>query len=299
MYECYFCIVDMHAITVRQDPALLRRRTLEQLAQYIACGIDPDACALFVQSHVPQHAQLAWTLGCYTMFGELQRMTQFKDKAAKNAENINAGLFTYPVLMTADILVYQANLVPIGEDQKQHLELARDVAQRFNAAHGETFAVPEPFIPKTGARVMSLQDPTSKMSKSDATKGASVYLMDTPEAIMRAFKRAVTDSQAEVRHDTAAKPGVSNLMEIYSAATGADYAAIEAQFAGKGYGDFKTAVGEAVVELLRPIRERTEQLLRDEGYLARIYASGAEKASAAAERTMRAVYDKLGFVERA
>jgi tryptophanyl-tRNA synthetase len=297
-YDCYFCIVDMHAITVRQDPAELRRRTLEQLAQYIACGIDPEACALFVQSHAPQHAELAWALGCYTMFGELQRMTQFKEKSAKNAENINAGLFTYPVLMAADILAYQTDLVPVGDDQKQHLELTRDIAQRFNGVYGDVFTIPEPYIPKTGARIMSLQDPGSKMSKSDGTAGASVYLMDTPETIMRAFKRAVTDSGADVRYDPAEKPGVSNLMQIYAAATGRDFAAIESEFAGRGYGDFKLAVGEAVAETLRPIRERAEDLMKNRDYLAEIYKKGAQRASATAGRTLRKVYKKLGFVEK-
>jgi tryptophanyl-tRNA synthetase len=298
MYDCYFCIVDMHAITVRQDPAELRRRTLEQLAQYIACGLDPEACALFVQSHAPQHAELAWVLGCYTMFGELQRMTQFKEKSSKNTENINSGLFTYPVLMAADILAYQADLVPVGDDQKQHLELTRDIAQRFNGIYGDVFTVPEPYIPKTGARIMSLCDPSSKMSKSDGTSGASVYLMDTPEAIMRAFKRAVTDSGSEVRYDLAEKPGVSNLMQIYSAATGMDLSAIEARFSGRGYGYFKSAVGEAVAETLRPIRERAADLMKNKDYLAGIYKKGARRASETSGRTLRGVYEKLGFVEK-
>jgi tryptophanyl-tRNA synthetase len=298
MYDCYFCIVDMHAVTVRQRPAELRRRTLEQLAQYVACGLDPDACALFVQSHVPAHAALAWALGCFTMFGELQRMTQFKDKSAKHAENINAGLFTYPVLMAADILVYQADLVPVGDDQKQHLELTRDIAQRFNSVYGDVFTIPEPYIPKTGARIMSLQNPESKMSKSDTTAGASVYLTDSPEDIMRAFRRAVTDSGSDVRYDAENKPGVSNLIQIYSAATGKDIDAIEAEFAGGGYGDFKRAVGESVVELLRPIREKTVDLLKNRDYLAEIYKKGAERASETANRTLRKVYEKLGFVGR-
>jgi tryptophanyl-tRNA synthetase len=297
-YECFYCIVDMHAITARQDPAELRRRTLVQLAQYIACGIDPDACALFVQSHVPQHAELAWALGCYTMFGELQRMTQFKEKSAKNTENVNAGLFTYPVLMAADILLYRADLVPVGDDQKQHLELTRDIAQRFNGIYGEVFTMPEPYIPKTGARIMSLQNPASKMSKSDGTAGASVYLLDSADTIMRAFRRAVTDSGSEVRYDPAEKPGVSNLMQIYSAATGKSFGEIETEFSGRGYGDFKPVVGEAVAELLRPIRERTSELLKNRDYLASIYKRGAERASERADRTLRKVYGKLGFVEK-
>ncbi|MDR2356473.1 MAG: tryptophan--tRNA ligase [Oscillospiraceae bacterium] len=298
-YDCFFFIADMHAITVRQNPADLRRRTLQQLAQYIACGIDPETCALFVQSHVSEHAELAWALGCCTMFGELQRMTQFKEKSAKNSENVNAGLFTYPVLMAADILLYQADLVPVGEDQKQHLELTRDIAQRFNGLCGDVFTIPEPYIPKTGARIMSLQDPGNKMSKSDSAAGASVYLLDSPDAVMRAFRRAVTDSGSDIRYDPAGKPGVSNLMQIYSAATGKSFGEIEVEFSGKGYGDFKTAVGETVTELLRPIRERTEDLLKNKDYLASIYKSGAAKASERARRTLGKVYKKLGFAEKA
>ncbi|MDR2616075.1 MAG: tryptophan--tRNA ligase, partial [Oscillospiraceae bacterium] len=295
-YLSYYCIVDMHAITVRQDPETLRRNTLEQLAQYIAAGLDPKSCVLFVQSHVPAHAQLGWVLGCFTMFGELGRMTQFKEKSAKNAENINAGLFTYPALMAADILAYQADLVPVGEDQKQHLELTRDVAQRFNSAYGETFKIPEPYIPKIGARVMDLQAPENKMSKSASASGGCVCLMDKPEDILKAFKRAVTDSETEVRFDPSTKPGVSNLMEIYAVCAGKTIAETEREFSGRGYGDFKKAVGEAVVETLRPIREETYRLLDDRAALAKICADGAERASLAADRTLRNVYDKLGFV---
>ena len=295
-YDCIYCIVDMHAITVRQDPALLRRRTLEQLAQYIACGLDPVRSVIFIQSHVPQHAELAWVLGCYTQFGELSRMTQFKDKSKKHADNITAGLFTYPVLMAADILLYQADLVPVGQDQKQHVELCRDVAQRFNGVYSDTFTLPEPFIPKMGARVMSLGDPSSKMSKSDPD--GCVFLMDTPEVIQKKFKRAVTDSETQVRFDPEHKPGISNLLTIYCAATGKTIAEAEAEFADQGYGVFKPAVGEAVVELVRLIREKTEQLLGDKAYLESIYKEGAERASYLAAKTLRKVYKKVGFVAR-
>lgn len=297
-YNCYYCIVDMHAITARQNPAELRRRTLNQLAQYLACGLDPEKNTIFIQSHVSAHAELAWVLNCYTMFGELSRMTQFKDKSAKNTDNINAGLFTYPVLMASDILLYQADLVPVGEDQKQHVEITRDIATRFNGAYGDVFTIPEPFIPKVGARIMSLTTPENKMSKSDTDPGGCIYLMQKPEELMRAFKRAVTDSETSVRFDPAAKPGVSNLMQIYSVATGLSFAQIEADFEGRGYGDFKTAVGESVVELLRPIREEAERLISDKAYLEGIYRAGAEAASRTAYKTLRKVYKKLGFVER-
>jgi len=297
-YECYYCIVDMHAITVRQDPTELRKRTLEQLAQYIACGLDPEKNTIFIQSHVSAHAELAWVLNCYAMFGELSRMTQFKDKSSRNADNINAGLFTYPVLMAADILLYQADLVPVGEDQKQHVELTRDIAQRFNGIYGEVFKMPEPFIPKVGARIMSLASPENKMSKSDKDPGGCIYLMQKPEDIMRSFKRAVTDSDTVVRFDPANKPGISNLMTIYSLAANKSFAEIEAEFAGKGYGEFKLAVGEAVVELLRPIREEAERLLKDKAYLESVYREGAERASRVASKTLRKVYKKVGFVGR-
>ncbi|MBR6812462.1 MAG: tryptophan--tRNA ligase [Oscillospiraceae bacterium] len=297
-YDCYFCIVDMHAITVRQEPAMLRKRTLAQLAQYIACGIDPQQSTIFIQSHVHQHAELAWALNCYTRFGELSRMTQFKDKSAKNADNINAGLFTYPVLMAADILLYQADLVPVGGDQKQHVELCRDIANRFNGVYGNVFTVPEPFIPKVGARIMSLATPENKMSKSDPDPTGCIYLMQKPEEIMRSFKRAVTDSETRVVYDPAAKPGISNLMSIYSASTGRSFEQIENEFEGKGYGDFKTAVGEAVVELLRPIREEAERLIADKAYLEQVYRDGAERAGRRAQRTVSKVYKKLGFVAR-
>jgi len=298
-YNCYYCIVDMHAITARQEPALLRRRTLEQLAQYIACGLDPDKNTIFVQSHVPAHAELAWVLSCYAMYGELARMTQFKDKSAKNADNINAGLFTYPVLMAADILLYQAHLVPVGSDQKQHVELTRDIAQRFNGIYGEVFTMPEPFIPEIGARIMSLTSPENKMSKSDKDPGGCIYLMQKPEEIMRCFKKAVTDSDTEncVRYDPRTKPGVSNLMQIYAAATGRSLGEIEREFSGCGYGVFKPRVGEAVVELLRPIREEAERMMKDKAYLESVYRAGAERAAHVAERTMRKVYKKIGFLQ--
>ena len=296
-YDCYYFMADMHAITVRQNPADLRRRTVEQLAQYIACGLDPEKNTLFIQSHVHEHAELGWVLNCYAMFGELSRMTQFKDKSAKNAENINGGLFTYPALMAADILLYQPDFVPVGEDQKQHVALPRDIANRFNGVYGETFKIPQSFIPKVGARVMSLTDPTKKMSKSENEDTGRIILMDKPEDIMRRFRRAVTDSGSEVRYDPENKPGVSNLMTIYSAATGRSYAEIEAEFAGLGYGDFKTRVGEAVVELLRPIREESERLIKDKAYLESVYRSGAQRAQRIASRTLAKVYRKVGFAK--
>jgi tryptophanyl-tRNA synthetase len=297
-YNCYYCIVDMHAITVRQNPADLRRRTLEQLAQYIACGLDPEKNTVFIQSHVPAHAELSWVLSCYTMFGELSRMTQFKDKSAKNTDNINAGLFTYPALMAADILLYQANLVPVGSDQKQHVELCRDVATRFNGIYGDVFTIPEPFIPQVGARIMSLASPENKMSKSDKDPGGCIYIMQSPDDIMRCFKRAVTDSDTCVRYDVSEKPGISNLMQIYSVATGESFDKIEAEFEGKGYGEFKPKVGEAVVEMLRPIREEATRLLKDKAYLESVYRQGAEKAAFTANKTLRKVHKKIGFVAK-
>ncbi len=297
-FDCYWFMADLHTITVRQDPAALRKRTLAQIATYIACGLDPEKNTIFVQSHVSAHAELGWVLDCYTMFGELSRMTQFKDKSARNADNINAGLFTYPCLMAADILLYQPDFVPVGEDQKQHVEICRDIANRFNHLYGEVFKVPEPYIPKTGARVMSLNAPESKMSKS--MPDGCVFLLEKPEDIMRKFKRAVTDSDTErcVRLDRENKPGVANLMGIYSAVTGKSFEAIEAEFEGKGYGVLKPAVGEAVVETLRPIREETERLLADKAYLESVYRAGAERASRAAENTLRKVYKKVGFLPR-
>ena len=297
-YDCLYCIVDMHAITVRQDPVKLRKQAKDLLVQYLAVGLDPEKNIIYYQSHVPQHAELAWILNCYTYMGELNRMTQFKDKCAKHADNINAGLFTYPSLMAADILLYQADLVPVGGDQKQHVEICRDIATRFNGLYGDTFKLPDPYIPKVGARIMSLTTPTSKMSKSDKDQNGCVYMLEKPEDILRKFKKAMTDSDACVRFDPENKPGVSNLMQIYSVATGRDYAAIEAEFAGQGYGSFKTAVGESVVELLRPIREETERLLADKSYLESVYRAGAEKAAYVANRTLSKVYKKVGFLAR-
>ncbi|MCI2058203.1 MAG: tryptophan--tRNA ligase [Oscillibacter sp.] len=295
-YECIYCIVDMHAITVRQVPAELRRRSLVQLAEYIACGLDPSKNVMFIQSHVPQHAELSWILGCYTQFGELSRMTQFKMKSQQHADNITAGLFTYPVLMAADILLYQADLVPVGEDQKQHVELCRDIAQRFNGLYSDTFTLPEPFIPKLGARIMSLGDPGSKMSKSDPD--GCVYMMDKPEDIQRKFKRAVTDCEAAVKFDKVNKPGVSNLLTIYCAASGKTVQEAEEAFAGQGYGVFKPAVADAVVELMRPIREETERLIADKSYLESVYRDGARRAQGIAQKTLSKVQRKIGFLAR-
>ncbi|HNX14152.1 MAG TPA: tryptophan--tRNA ligase [Oscillospiraceae bacterium] len=297
-YDCVYCIVDMHAVTVRQDPATLRKRSLSLLAQYIACGLDPNKNIMFIQSHVPAHAELAWVLNCFTMVGELNRMTQFKDKSKKNKDNINAGLYDYPVLMASDILLYQANLVPVGDDQKQHVELCRDVAGRFNGVYGDVFTIPEPFIPKIGARIMSLSDPESKMSKSEEDPAGTVDLMDEPNIILSKFKKAVTDSETCVKYDPKNKKGISNLMSIYSASTGKTFKEIEAEFEGKGYGVFKPAVGEAVVELLRPIRAKAGQLLSDKAYLESIYKDGAQKASVLAARTLSKVYKKVGFVAK-
>ncbi len=297
IYNCLYCVVDMHAITVRQDPKKLREQTLSLLALYIACGLDPEKNIMYIQSHVPQHAELSWILNCYTMFGELSRMTQFKDKSSKHADNVNAGLFDYPVLMAADILLYKTDLVPIGQDQKQHLELARNVAERFNGVHGNTFTVPEPYIPKVGGRIMSLAEPEKKMSKSDENENAIVLLLDKPEAIMKKFKRAVTDSEAVVEYREG-KHGINNLMTIYSIATGKTMDEITNEFSGRGYGDFKVAVGESVVEMLRPIREKTEELLKHPDYLESIYKNNAQRASVLAERTMEKVRKKVGFVKK-
>ena len=297
-FNCFYFMADLHTLTVRQNPAELRRRSTTQLAQYIACGLDPEKNVLFLQSHVHEHAELGWILNCYTMFGELSRMTQFKDKCAKNADNINGGLFTYPSLMAADILLYQADYVPVGEDQKQHCELTRDIANRFNNLYGETFKVPEPYISKVGARIMSLGNPTSKMSKSDPA--GCVFLMDSPEEISRKFKRAITDSDTErcVRYDPENKPGVANLMNIYASVTGKSFDEIESEFAGKGYGVFKPAVGDAVIETLRPIREEAERILADKAYLKQVYTDGAMKASSVARKTLRKVYKRVGLVEK-
>lgn len=296
-YHCYYSIMDMHAITVRQVPAELRRRTYETLALYIACGIDPEKNTLFVQSHVSAHAELGWILDCYTMFGELNRMTQFKDKSAKMADNINAGLFTYPSLMAADILLYQTELVPVGADQKQHLELARNVAERFNGIYGDTFVVPDGYIPKTSAKIMSLADPEKKMSKSDENENAVVRVLDPRDVIMRKFKRAVTDSGSEVRRGEG-KAGIENLMSIYGAVTGKSAEEIEREFEGMGYGDFKSAVGEACADALEPVQAEYTRILSDKAYLEDVMKNGAEFAESAARRTMSKVRRKVGFAER-
>ena len=296
-YDCLYCIVDMHAITVRQDPVKLRKQAKDLLVQYLAVGLDPEKNIIYYQSHVPQHAELAWILNCYTYMGELNRMTQFKDKCAKHADNINAGLFTYPSLMAADILLYQTDLVPVGEDQRQHLELTRDIAQRFNGIYGDVFKVPDAYIGKVGARVMALQEPTKKMSKSDENQNNIITLMDDPKVIMNKMKRAMTDSDTEVRF-AEEKPGISNLLSIYCAVTGKTIAESEKEFAGVGYGTVKTAVGEAVVAELEPVQKRVKELEANKDYLDAIIKSGAEKASRLADRTLTKVQKKVGFPPR-
>lgn len=295
-YDCLYCVVDLHAITVRQDPPTLRRRIYETLAIYIACGLDPAKNTLFVQSHVPAHAELAWVLNCYTMFGELSRMTQFKDKSAKYAQNVNAGLFTYPTLMASDILLYQTDLVPTGADQKQHIELTRDIADRFNGVYGDTFKIPEPLISKSGTKIMSLAEPTKKMSKSDENENAAVRILDPKDAVIRKFKRAVTDSDTCVRM-AEGKDGINNLMTIYSCFTGKSFDEIEREFEGRGYGDFKLAAGEAVADGLAPVRSEFERLMKDKAYLETIMKDGAARASYMARKTLSKVYRKLGFVQ--
>ncbi len=294
-FDCIYALADLHTITVRQEPAQMRKNILDAYASILACGIDVEKSLFFIQSHVHTHAELSWILNCNTQFGELSRMTQFKDKSAKHADNINAGLFTYPCLMAADILLYQADYVPVGADQKQHLELSRDIAQRFNGQYGNVFKVPDGYYPKHGARVMSLQDPTRKMSKSDENVNGCVHLLDSPEVIMKKFKRAVTDSEACVKYGEN-KPGVNNLMAIYGAVTGLTNEQIEKEFEGKGYGDFKTAVGEAVVETLRPIRERYEQYIKDKAYLEECYRKADEIALKISQRTLNEAMKKVGFI---
>ena len=296
-YNFLYCVVDMHAITVRQTPAELRRRTMETVAIYLASGIDPEKSLIFVQSHVPAHAQLAWVLDCYTMFGELSRMTQFKDKSAKNAQNINAGLFTYPALMAADILLYQADLVPVGIDQKQHLELTRDIAELFNQVYGNTFVVPECYMPKTGAKICSLADPTKKMSKSDENPNACVLMLDSKDDIIRKFKRAVTDSDTVVKYADG-KDGINNLMSIYSCFTGKTFEEIEKEFEGRGYGDFKMAVGEACADGLAPMQTEFKRLMADKAYLETIMRENADQASYIARKTLSKVYRKIGFLAK-
>ncbi len=296
-YNCLYCIVDMHAITVRQDPAKLRRQAKELLMQYIAVGLDPAKNIIYYQSHVPQHAELGWVLNCFTYMGELGRMTQYKDKCQTHADNINAGLFTYPVLMAADILLYQADLVPVGEDQRQHLEITRDIASRFNGIYGDVFTVPEAYIGKVGARIMALQDPSKKMSKSDENKNNTIALMDDPAVILNKVKRAMTDSENEVRFSED-KPGISNLLNIYCAVTEKTVAEAEREFANVSYGAFKTAVGEAVVANLEPIQKKVKDLEKNQDYMDEIIKAGAEKASRLADRTLRKVHKKVGFPPR-
>lgn len=299
-YECLYAVMDMHSITVRQNPAELRKRTLDLLKMYIACGIDPEKNIIFVQSHVPSHAQLGWVLDCYTYMGELSRMTQFKDKSKSHADNINAGLFTYPVLMAADILLYGADLVPVGKDQMQHIEICRDIATRFNGIYGDVFKLPKGFMPKAGAKVMSLQEPSKKMSKSDPNPKSLISMLDEPNVIAKKIKSAVTDSEGvvEYREGDETKAGINNLMTIYSAMTGSSMDSITSEFSGHGYGDFKSAVAEAVVEHIRPIREEYDRLSSDKAYLEQIYKAGAEKAEAIAWKTVRTVYKKIGFLAR-
>ena len=296
-YDCIYCVVDQHAITVRQTPAELRKKTYEAAAMLLASGIDPQKSLLFIQSHVPQHSQLAWVLSCNAQFGELSRMTQFKDKSAKHADNINTGLFTYPVLMAADILLYGTHYVPVGGDQKQHVELARDIAQRFNNAYSDTFVLPEPMIPKVGARIMSLQEPTKKMSKSDANEKSFVLMTDSADVIMKKFKSAVTDSDGVVRFDVENKPGISNLMGIYSVMTGKTMADIEKEFDGQGYGTFKTAVAESVITTLKPVQDEYNRILADKAYLESTLKDGAQKAQYVANKLVNKVYRKVGFAQ--
>lgn len=292
-YECIFSVVDLHAITVRQDPTELKERCYALLAQYIACGLDPEKCTMFMQSHVPQHSQLAWILNCYTYMGELSRMTQFKDKSARHADNINAGLFTYPVLMASDILLYNADLVPVGHDQKQHLELTRDLAERFNGIYGDTFKIPEGYIAKHGARVMDLTDPTKKMSKSEPQ--GSIALLEEPASIMKKFKRAVTDSFGYVKYEEG-RFAMNNLISIYCSTTGKTADEVEKEFEGKGYGDFKKAVAEAVISELEPVQTEYAKLMEDKAYLETVFKAGAERAEAIAEKTLRDVYEKIGYI---
>lgn len=294
-FECTYAVADLHAITVRQEPAKLRSQIYSTFALLLALGLDEKKCTLFIQSHVPEHAQLSWLLSCYTQFGELSRMTQFKDKSAKHSDNVNVGLFAYPSLMAADILLYKPDLVPVGADQKQHLEIARDIALRFNGIYGDVFTVPEPYIPKTGARVMSLQDPSKKMSKSDENQNAWVAILDDRDTIIRKFKRAVTDSESCVRVSED-KPGVSNLIGIYSAVTGKTADEVEREFDSKGYGEFKLAVGEAVADELKPIKERYDRIISDKETLERIFRDGAEKAEYVARKTYFKAMKKVGFV---
>lgn len=297
-YECLYGVMDLHSLTLRQDPAEFRKNARSLYALYVAAGLDPEKNCIYFQSHVSGHAELSWILGCFTYMGELNRMTQFKDKASKHADNINAGLYTYPVLMAADILLYQSDVVPVGVDQKQHLEITRDIAQRFNAIYGDVFTIPQAYIPKTGAKIMSLQEPEKKMSKSDENTNATIYLLDEKDAIIRKFKRAVTDSGSEVRFAPQEKPGVSNLMEIYGCVTGKSHEEIEKDFAGKGYGDFKMAAGEAVAEHLAPLQAKYKELMADKAYIDSMIKNNDEKAQYYANKTLRKVQKKVGLTEK-
>jgi tryptophanyl-tRNA synthetase len=294
-YHCFFMIADLHTITVRQEPKVLREKTLDTLAMYIACGIDPNISTLFVQSHIPAHSQLQWVLNCFTGFGECSKMTQFKDKSKAHSDNINVGLFAYPVLQAADILLYQADLVPVGEDQKQHLELTRNIAQRFNFNYSDTFKLPEPYIPKIGAKIMSLQEPTKKMSKSDENEKNILFLTDTDEQIINKIKRSVTDSDTEIKCHTD-KPGITNLITLYSIASNITMPEVENLFVGKTYGEFKLAVADAVVSYIKPIREKFLEIRSDKKYLQEIIVNGAEKANNIAFKTLRKVYKKVGLL---
>ena len=296
-YQCFYCVVDMHSITIRQEPAELRKRARELLTLYIAAGLNPEKNCIYYQSHVSAHAELSWILNCFTYMGELNRMTQFKDKSAKHTDNINAGLYTYPVLMAADILLFQSDVVPVGSDQKQHLEIARDIAERFNSIYGDVFTIPEPYIGKQGARIMSLQDPEKKMSKSDENLNASIYLMDDRDTVIRKFKRAVTDSDNQIRYSEE-KPGIKNLIDIYGLATGKPVVEVEKEFASSGYGDFKLAVGESVADLLKPLQDKFDELQKDKDYIDSIIKANAEKANYYATKTLRKVQKKVGFPER-
>lgn len=294
-FDCAYFLADLHSITIRQDPKIFRQRSLETYALLLACGINPDKSLVFIQSHVPAHSEACWILQCYTQFGELSRMAQFKDKSQRHPENINAGLFAYPSLQAADILLYQADVVPVGEDQKQHLEITRDVANRFNNVHGNVFKIPEAYIPKVGAKIMSLADPTKKMSKSDENPRATISILDKPEVIMKKIRSATTDSDTKICYGEG-KDGINNLMTIYSIATGRDFSSIENEFEGKGYGDFKSTVGESVVEMLRPVREKHEGLMKDKSYLVECYTKGAQSANRIAERTLNKMKKKIGLI---
>lgn len=297
-YDCLFGVMDLHSLTVRQNPAEFRQKARSLYTLYAAAGLDPEKNCIYFQSHVSGHAELGWILNCFTYMGELNRMTQFKDKSAKHADNINAGLYTYPVLMAADILLYQADVVPVGVDQKQHLEITRDIAARFNGIYGDVFTIPEAYIGRQGARVMSLQDPAKKMSKSDENPNASIYLLDDTDTIIRKFKRAVTDSDTQVRYAPDEKPGVSNLIEIYAAAVNKTLEDVEKEFAGKGYGEFKMAVGEAVASMLKPMQERYQELSKEKSYIDERIKENDEKAQYMANKTLRKVQKKVGLTEK-